>query len=145
FRREAFYPCYGLAEATVMVTAGTKNTPPRTLCVRKAALEANEVVPCPPGEAGGQTLVGCGRGLDDQRVVVVHPERLTRRPPGHVGEVWVAGPSVAKGYWDKPGQSGQTFGARIAETGEGPYLRTGDLGFLHEGDLYVTGRLKDLI
>jgi acyl-CoA synthetase (AMP-forming)/AMP-acid ligase II/acyl carrier protein len=145
FRREAFYPCYGLAEATVMVSGGKKSAPPRTLTVRKAALEANQVEPSTSGETGGLVLVGCGHTLDDQRMVTVHPERLTRCPPGEVGEIWVAGPSVAQGYWDQPEETRRTFGAHLADTGEGPYLRTGDLGFLHEDEIFITGRLKDLI
>jgi acyl carrier protein len=90
-------------------------------------------------------LVGCGHTFDDQRIITVHPERRTRCAPGQVGEIWVAGPSVAIGYWDKPEDSRQALEARLADTGEGPYLRTGDLGFLDEGELFITGRLKDLI
>ncbi|HEY1375409.1 MAG TPA: fatty acyl-AMP ligase, partial [Gemmataceae bacterium] len=145
FRKDAFYPCYGLAEATLLVAGGRANTPPRTLVVRRAELEQNRVHPSHPGEAGCVTVVGCGQTLDDQDLAVVHPERSTRCPPGEIGEVWVAGPSVAKGYWGRPEESRQTFGARLADTGEGPYLRTGDLGFLQDGELYITGRLKDLI
>jgi acyl-CoA synthetase (AMP-forming)/AMP-acid ligase II/acyl carrier protein len=145
FRREAFYPCYGLAEATLMVSGGKKGAPPRTLSVPKAALEANQVLAPPPGETRGLTVVGCGHTLDDQRIVAVHPERLSRCPPTEVGEIWVAGPSVAKGYWGRPEESRETFEARLADTGEGPYLRTGDLGFVHDGEVYITGRLKDLI
>jgi acyl-CoA synthetase (AMP-forming)/AMP-acid ligase II/acyl carrier protein len=145
FRREVLYPCYGLAEATVMVSGGKKNTPFRCLSVRKAPLEANHVVPCSSTEPGNVALVGCGHTFDDQRIITVHPERRTRCAPGQVGEIWVAGPSIARGYWDKPEDSRQALEARLADTGEGPYLRTGDLGFLDEGELFITGRLKDLI
>jgi acyl-CoA synthetase (AMP-forming)/AMP-acid ligase II len=102
FRREAFYPCYGLAEGTVMVSGGWKNTPFQSLSVRKAALEANQIIPCSSAEPGSLSLVGCGHTLDDQRIITVHPERHTRCAPGQVGEIWVSGPSITKGYWNKP-------------------------------------------
>jgi acyl-CoA synthetase (AMP-forming)/AMP-acid ligase II len=145
FRREAFYPCYGLAEATLLASGGKKGRTPPTLSVRKAALEANRAEPVAPGEPGAQVLVGCGQSLADQQIVIAQPEERTRCRPGEVGEIWLAGPSAAQGYWEKPEESGQTFGARLADTGEGPFLRTGDLGFLREGELFLTGRLKDLI
>ncbi|HMF10210.1 MAG TPA: AMP-binding protein, partial [Thermoanaerobaculia bacterium] len=145
FRKEAFYPCYGLAEATLLAAGGRKDLPPRTLTVRKAALEANHVRPCHPEEAGGRRVVGCGRTLDDQLLTIVHPDKLTHCAPDEVGEIWVAGASVAKGYWARPEETSETFAGYIADTGEGPYLRTGDLGFLHNAELYITGRLKDLI
>lgn len=145
FREGAFYPCYGLAEATLLAAGGKVGSPVRKLTVRKAGLEANRVCRSLAGGEKGVTVVGCGRSLDDQSLEVVHPERLTRSSPGDVGEVWISGPSVAKGYWGRPDETRQTFWARLADTGEGPYLRTGDLGFLHDGELYITGRLKDLI
>jgi acyl-CoA synthetase (AMP-forming)/AMP-acid ligase II len=145
FRREAFYPCYGLAEATLMAAGGKKNAPPVTLSVRKTSLESNQVVPACSGELGAHTLVGCGHSLADQQIIIVHPEKMTRCPPGETGEIWIAGPSVAQGYWDQPELSRQTFAAHLADTGEGPFLRTGDLGLLHEEELFITGRLKDLI
>lgn len=81
----------------------------------------------------------------DRRVEIVDPETRVRVEPGGVGEIWLAGPDIASGYWDRPEQSEETFGARIAGSGAGPFLRTGDLGALHDGELFVTGRLKDLI
>ncbi len=145
FRHEAFYPCYGLAEATLMVSGGDKHTAPLTLRVDKASLEANQVVPADPEEPGSQTLVGCGHSLADQQIVIVDPQKQSRSRPGEIGEIWIAGPSVANGYWDQPELSRQTFAAHLADSGEGPFLRTGDLGFLQEGELFITGRLKDLI
>ncbi|HKB38615.1 MAG TPA: AMP-binding protein, partial [Gemmataceae bacterium] len=145
FRREAFYPCYGLAEATLLASGGKKGRATPTLSVQKSALEANRAVPAPPGEPGVHVLIGCGQSLPDQQIVVAHPEKLTRCHPGVVGEIWLAGPSVAKGYWGQPEESRRTFGARLADTGEGQFLRTGDLGFLNDGELFITGRLKDLI
>src|SRR5438105_2482279 len=100
----------------------------------------------PPAGPPGQffTLVGAGFPLD-QDLRVVDPDDCTLCPPGHVGEIWVAGPSVAQGYWNQPEETERTFRARLADTGEGPFLRTGDLGVLRDGELFVTGRIKDLI
>jgi acyl-CoA synthetase (AMP-forming)/AMP-acid ligase II/acyl carrier protein len=145
FRREVFYPCYGLAEATLLASGGKRGTPPVTLSVRKAALESNQVQPARPGGPGTQTFVGCGHSLADQQIVIVHPDTQTRCGSGEIGEIWIAGPSIARGYWDQPEASRQTFAARLADSGEGPFLRTGDLGFQHDGELFITGRLKDLI
>ena len=83
--------------------------------------------------------------MHDTKIVIVHPESLTPCAPDEVGEIWVSGPSVAQGYWNRPEETERTFRAYLAETGEGPFLRTGDLGFLKDGELFVTGRLKDLI
>jgi acyl-CoA synthetase (AMP-forming)/AMP-acid ligase II len=145
FRWEAFYPTYGLAEATLIVSGGSQTAPPVVLSVEGAELERDRVVAASAGDEGARTLVGCGRALADQKVVVVNPESLTRQPPDRIGEIWVSGPSVAQGYWDRPEETKHAFRAYLADTGEGPFLRTGDLGFLHHGELFVTGRLKDLI
>jgi acyl-CoA synthetase (AMP-forming)/AMP-acid ligase II len=144
FRREAFYPCYGLAEATLIASGGLKAAPPIVFTVQSAALEHNRVVAA--GEdAGTRILVGCGQSLRDQKIVIVHPETLTRCSSDEVGEIWIAGPSIAQGYWNQPEGTECIFHAYLADTGEGPFLRTGDLGFLKDGELFVTGRLKDLI
>ena len=146
FRWEAFYPAYGLAEGTVFVSGMTKAGSPIVLPVEGAGLERDRVVVAPSAEGKGiRTLVGCGRSLPDQKIAVVDPDSLTRCPPDRVGEVWVSGPSVAQGYWGKAEETESTFRAYLADTGEGPFLRTGDLGFLRHGELFVTGRLKDLV
>ena len=145
FRREAFYPCYGLAEATLLASGGVKAAPPVIFTVQNAALEHSRVVTTPEEQDGAKTLVGCGQSLGDQEIVIVHPETLTRCSQDEVGEIWIAGPSIAHGYWNRPEETKRTFQAYLAETGEGPFLRTGDLGFLKDGELFVTGRLKDLI
>ena len=146
FSWEAFYPGYGLAEGTVFVSGGAKKDPPIMLSVAGAELERDRVVAASSSEANdSRTLVGCGRALADQEIVVVDPHTLTRCPPDRIGEVWVSGPSVAGGYWGKAEETESTFRAYLADTGEGPFLRTGDLGFLRHGELFVTGRLKDLI
>ncbi len=125
FRAEAFYPCYGLAEATLFVTGGVPGRAPRV------------------DAASGR--VSCGRPWMGARVVVADPESGVERPAGSEGEIWIAGPSVARGYWENPEATALDFNAFLA-TGEGPFLRTGDLGVLAaDGELFVSGRLKDLI
>ncbi|HKV11511.1 MAG TPA: amino acid adenylation domain-containing protein, partial [Thermoanaerobaculia bacterium] len=148
FRRAAFYPCYGLAEATLFVTGGEPGRFPRVEAVDAAALERHEVEPAPPGSPAARLLVSCGRPSLGQRVAVVDPETGMEQPPGRVGEIWIAGESVARGYWKRDEATERDFHAFLLgapEGSEGPYLRTGDLGFLAEGELFVTGRLKDLI
>ncbi|MFW6359350.1 MAG: AMP-binding protein, partial [Chroococcales cyanobacterium] len=142
FRREAFYPCYGMAEATLMVSGVEKAAAPIIKVVDKDALAQNRVV---KWYNNSVSLVSCGRSLPDQQVIIANPDTLTRCEAGEVGEIWVTGPSVGKGYWNRPNATQETFQAYLAETGEGPFLRTGDLGFLENGELYVTGRAKDLI
>ena len=128
FRPEAFYPCYGLAEATLFVSGGRPGQAPRV-----------------DGETG---RVSCGSAWKGQRIVVADPETGAEVAPGGEGEVWIAGPSVARGYWRNPEATARDFNAFLMrEDGgaDGPFLRTGDLGYLAAGELYVTGRLKDLI
>ena len=145
FRREAFYPCYGLAEATLIVSGGLRSVPPVIHTVQGAALEQNRVVDASATDEDARALVGCGQNLPGQKIVIVDPETLVQCPPDQVGEIWVAGPSVAQGYWNRPEETEQTFRAYMADTGEGPFLRTGDLGFMRDGELFITGRIKDLI
>ncbi len=158
FRREAFYPCYGLAESTLMVTGGMKFEQPVIRSFDAGAIETGAAVVLPQGQAG-RRMVGSGRELDGQDVLIVDPHSCEPLPPGRVGEIWVSGPSVAQGYWNRPEESQATFGAMLAQPdpaapaqvvarwrpNPGPYLRTGDLGFFDNGELFVTGRLKDLI
>ncbi len=144
FRREAFYPCYGMAEATLIVSGGFKTAPPVIRSFDAQSLENNQVVDALPDEEGARALVGCGGTLLDQEILIVNPNTMGRCAPDEVGEVWVAGPSVAQGYWKRPDETAHTFRAHLAEGG-GPYLRTGDLGFMQDGELFITGRLKDLI
>jgi amino acid adenylation domain-containing protein/thioester reductase-like protein len=145
FRREAFYPCYGLAEATLFVSGGKKATPPVVRTFQGGTLEQHRVIETSTENDDARTLVSCGQTLLDQKAVIVHPESLTKCPPDQVGEIWVAGPCVAQGYRNRPEETKHTFQAYLADTGEGPFLRTGDLGFLKDGELFITGRLKDLI
>ena len=144
FRRDAFHPCYGLAEATLLVTGKQHPAAPAIVSVQVAALEKNRVIETPISDTGSCSLVSCG-GTPDQRIVIVDPELLTACAPDEVGEVWVAGPSVAQGYWNSPNETAITFQARLRDNGDDAFLRTGDLGFLRDGELFLTGRLKDLI
>jgi acyl-CoA synthetase (AMP-forming)/AMP-acid ligase II len=139
FRRSSFLPCYGLAEATLYVTG---RSGPTILEVCPDRLEKGSACEAEPGS--GQRLVGCGLPPGNVEVVVVDTESFRPVPEGHLGEVWVRGPQVASGYWDNPEATAATFAGRLAD-GTGPYLQTGDLGFLRGGELFIAGRIKDLI
>lgn len=144
FRAASFLPCYGLAEATLYVTGGKPLGGWQTVSVDREALEAHGTArPARQGQPS-RSLVSCGRPGPDTRLVIADP--ATREPlaDGAVGEIWVDSPSVTDGYWRRPEETAETFGARTA-TGEGPYLRTGDLGFVLDDELFVAGRLKDLV
>ena len=143
FRREAFYPCYGLAEATLLVTGVSPEAAPLVGDFDAGALERSRAVPA-ADDPRARTLVGSGQPR--QTMAIVHPETLAECTPGQIGEVWVSSGSIAQGYWNRPEESLRAFGARLADRPEaGPFLRTGDLGFVHSGELFVTGRIKDLI
>ena len=128
FQRTALSPCYGLAEATLCVTCTLPTSPPRVAPYERT-----------------QQLASCGRVVPQHQIRIVNPETCQPAAAGQVGEIWVAGPSVAQGYWRQPEQTQQVFQARIVGEETGPWLRTGDLGFLQDNELFVTGRLKDLI
>ena len=145
FRGNACYPAYGLAEATLKVSGGRKLLPPVYCTVQAEALERHQVREASESSEKSRALVACGVAVPETRIVIVEPRLRTRLAPGEIGEIWVAGPGVAKGYWNQPEETEQTFHAHLADTLEGPFLRTGDLGFIKGGQLFVTGRLKDLI
>ncbi|MCU0686682.1 MAG: condensation domain-containing protein, partial [Polyangiaceae bacterium] len=145
FQAEAFYACYGLAEATLIVSGGRRGEGLRTRSLDAEALARGRAVEVAPGTKDtARTLVSVGRPGEGLRVVVVDPQTGAPRAPGAVGEIWVAGSSVGVGYWGRAEESAATFGARLP-SGEGPFLRTGDLGFFAGDELFVTGRLKDLL
>lgn len=144
FRKEAFLPCYGMAETTLIVSGGLKKDLPTVCQVDGTALEQNRVRTTVRQEGISRAIVGVGRSVLDQKVMIVDPQSLTLCPANQVGEIWVSGASVAQGYWDRPQETTQTFHAYLS-TGEGPFLRTGDLGFLLDGELFITGRIKDVI
>ena len=145
FRREVFYPCYGLAESTLMVSGGQKTSPPAYAAGQAAALDQNLVKASSKLPESARSFVSCGRPLGGQRVIIVDPNTETRSVPGVVGEIWVSGPSVARGYWGRDEESRRIFEARPRDSADGPFLRTGDLGFVKGGELFIAGRLKDLI
>ena len=123
FRRDSFYPCYGLAEATLFVSGRDSVDP---LLSRRQ-------------------IVSCGKPWKEERVLIVDPKTHRRCSEGTEGEIWIAGPHVANGYWRRPDETREVFAAHLSDTGEGPFLRTGDIGYFVAGELYITGRLKELI
>lgn len=144
FRPSALHPCYGLAEATLLVTGGSLSDEMfRTIQV--AAFEQNRVADACDEQQGVRTLVSSGHALQDMRVAIVHPDSMTTCASDEVGEIWVSGASVTQGYWNRPEETERACRAYLTDTGEGPFFRTGDLGFMQNGELFVTGRLKDLI
>ncbi|KAB8332623.1 non-ribosomal peptide synthetase [Scytonema tolypothrichoides VB-61278] len=145
FRPEAFYPCYGMAEATLIVSGGVKKALPPCKTVAKSALSINQVIEANTESDDIQTFVSCGQTVPQQQIFIAHPDTLKNCHSNEVGEIWVSGPSVGQGYWNRKEETEQTFHAYLQDTTEGPFLRTGDLGFLHNGELFITGRVKDLI
>ena len=144
FPQTAFRPAYGLAEATLVVTSGYKNEPICIKTISKQRLEEHTVVTASSSEQEVEQIVGCGEPVRHQRVLIVDPETLQPCERSQVGEVWISGPSVTQGYWRRPQETAEVFQASLA-TGEGPFLRTGDLGVFQDHNLFITGRLKDLI
>lgn len=147
FRYQSFAPGYGLAEATLIVTYKAFGDSPRTGKFERAALEKGQVRRVTANDTLQSTraIVSCGRPLKDTLVEIVDPESRERAAADTIGEIWVSSPAVARGYWERERATTRTFHARLAGSGEQSFLRTGDLGFLHDGELYVCGRLKDLI
>ena len=145
FRREALYPCYGMAEATLIISGGPVGRPPQVRRLAERSLEEGRAVPAAPENPAARSLVSCGRALGGQRLEIVDPETRELRGIGEIGEIWLAGPSVAAGYHSPPAPGEDPFAGYLAGSGDGPFLRTGDLGFVLDGELFVTGRLKDLI
>jgi len=145
FRYSAFYPCYGMAEATLIISGGSKNASVVTKTVQGKALEQNKIAIANPLDENSRTLVSCGGSLIDQKIAIANPETLVACKSSEIGEIWVSGASIAGGYWNQPQETEHTFNAYLSNTKEGPFLRTGDLGFLENGELFFTGRLKDMI
>ena len=145
FDAKSIHPAYGMAEATLLISAGRRGTGPITRWIDREALQRNQIVAAAQAH-DAQILVGCGRQLVGERLAIVDPETRMPLGPGLVGEVWVAGPHVAQGYWRNPEATASVFRAQTLSGGAQDWLRTGDLGFLDEdGELYITGRIKDLI
>ena len=145
FSRKSFYPCYGLAESTLLVAGGDGPDEPHYCGVMREALTANQVEYAHESANGSaQKLVGCGGPAFGQEIQIVDLGSHAPCATGKIGEIWVKGPSNAQGYWNRPDDTQRTFQAYLSG-GEGPYLRTGDLGFLDGEQLFITGRLKDMI
>jgi len=142
-RRDVILPCYGLAEGTLLVSGGPAERPPLLVHADRRALESAELRE-PHDGAPQAVLVASGCPVADETVAIVDPDRRVRCDPGDVGEIWVAGASVAAGYWSRPDETNATFQARLPDS-KAHFLRTGDLGVLVSGQLVVTGRLKDLV
>ncbi|MCT7952798.1 AMP-binding protein [Ancylothrix sp. C2] len=143
FEPSTFCPGYGLAESTLTLTAKSLNNRPLFLRVSAEALKKNQVLET--SQIGEPVIVGCGSFIGNTKIAIVNTHTFTRCAVDEIGEIWVAGSSIAKGYWNRPDVTNQTFHAYITDTKEGPFLRTGDLGFIKDGELFVSGRLKDLI
>jgi amino acid adenylation domain-containing protein/thioester reductase-like protein len=146
FRANAMYPCYGLSE-TNLVSGGLGDAPPIVTRLDREQLANGRAVRATPGTPAERVraVVGCGRWQDEQVVHVVDPETRELRDDGVEGEIWLRGPSVAEGYWGRGEESAAIFGARLANGTAGQYFRTGDLGFVLDGELHITGRIKDLL
>ena len=144
FRKEAFTPGYGLAEATLMVVISRG---PKYTNLLQAALQNGLIEELKNNEINNEEIleaVCCGKAIDDMEICIVTPDTIELCNDKHIGEIWLSGPSVAQGYWNNPEATKETFGFRLPGSDK-TYLRTGDLGFFKNGELYVTGRIKDLI
>jgi acyl-CoA synthetase (AMP-forming)/AMP-acid ligase II/3-oxoacyl-(acyl-carrier-protein) synthase len=144
FDSRAFYPCYGLAEATLFVTGRGPDRPTSIAAFESRALERHRAIRADIGP-WSTPLVSCGRPSGTTRLRIVDPTTRSALPEGHVGEIWIAGESVGLGYWNRPSETQASFQAQLSDSSEGPFLRSGDLGFVLDGELFVTGRLKELI
>ncbi len=144
FSPESFYPGYGLSEATSVVSTRHRIDRLRSLTLSQRGLQKNLVTE-PTAPEDRVNFLSCGRPLPSLELRIVNPETRTPCPAGQIGELWVRGPSVAEGYWRRNKDTMESFRAHLEGSGEGPYLRTGDLGFLSAGEIFITGRLKELI
>jgi 1-acyl-sn-glycerol-3-phosphate acyltransferase len=145
FSPSAFHPCYGMAEATLLIASNQPGYAPLIQSVDSEALAHNQVVSVDPEVPQARRLVSCGTAWLGQTIAIVDPVTRRRCQADHIGEIWVQGDSVALGYWNHLEKTQETFQATLQGTEEGPFLRTGDLGFIQNGNLFITGRLKDVI
>jgi natural product biosynthesis luciferase-like monooxygenase protein len=145
FRKEFLSASYGMAEAILLISCTKPEESPGCKAFDISALQQSLAVEVHQEQKDARVLSSCGSGYPDQEIRIVDPETAALVPPGRIGEIWIANPALAQGYWNKPQETEATFRARLAGSDEGPYLRTGDLGFLYQEELYITGRLKDLI
>jgi acyl-CoA synthetase (AMP-forming)/AMP-acid ligase II/acyl carrier protein len=145
FRSQAFYPCYGLAETTLLAAGPNYSHEPVVLTVNRQALAEHRVAPaCGEPEEMTQQLVGCGQQMYEHQLLIVRPDTNEPCEADEVGEILIQGPSVCQGYWNRAEESTAMFGNHV-DGHAGEFLRTGDLGFVRDGELFVTGRLKDVV
>ncbi len=145
FKEKSFYPCYGMAEATLFISGKQPDLKPNIYNLDGASIEKDRINIKIGSDSSTQQIVGCGETRLDQKICIVNPESETLCADDKVGEIWVSGDNIAKGYWQNTKETRATFQAYIKDTGEGPFLRTGDLGFKVKKELFITGRAKDLI
>ncbi|HZU57903.1 MAG TPA: aminotransferase class I/II-fold pyridoxal phosphate-dependent enzyme [Actinocrinis sp.] len=145
FKRSALMPCYGLAEATLMASGVAAHEPPVVTSFCTEALGAGEARAAAPSGSPATRLVGCGEPVEDVGIAIVEAQTARRVPDSRIGEIWICGPNVARGYWRRPEATRETFRARIDGEPETEYLRTGDLGFIRDGQLHIVGRTKDVV
>ena len=145
FRPETMNPGYGLAEATLFVSSSKVGSPLVFCDVRKSELEENRIVPVSQVDEESYRFISCGRVCGGQKLIIADPHTGAECLDGQIGEIWLSGASVARGYWNRAKETEETFGARTPGNGKRRFLRTGDLGFIRDGNLYIAGRLKDLI
>lgn len=153
FSRKSFYPCYGLAEATLLVSGNLVRREPVIKTLDRRQLELNRAVEIELSEHNGAgnpkddviRVVGCGSAVLDGEIIIVNPD--THLPAGdhQIGEIWYRGANVASGYWNQPEKSAKVFAAYLANNPDITYLRTGDTGFYDDGQLFITGRLKEML
>lgn len=144
FSERAWLPCFGMAEATLMVTGNPVDQAPTVLTLDRDALAQSRVERTADDDSRVTVLTGNGRVMDNGQLLIVDPASRQTLADDQVGEIWLSGPSIASGYWARERETAEVFTAYTVD-GRGPFLRTGDLGFLHAGELFVSGRLKDLI
>ena len=146
FQPTAFYPCYGMAEATLMITGGNYQQAPLIKYVDKAALEKNEVVFSDRNSAQNKALISAGHTWLDGKLAIINPVTNQECQANQVGEIWFSSPSVGLGYWQKPKLTTATFQAKFKQqSNKEHFLRTGDLGFIADQELFITGRLNDVL
>lgn len=149
FRRSSFYPCYGLAEATLLVSGHQAGTEPVVKSIVRDDLEhfiAREVAADSEHDSDSVLrVVGCGQSRLDGEILIVDPETCVPVADGRIGEIWYRGENVATGYWNRPEKSAEVFDARPADRPTDSFLRTGDMGFWSADQLFVTGRLKEML
>lgn len=145
FNRSAFYPCYGMAEATLFITGGFQEKPPIIKHLDSLALEQNKVVEVAAENNSSKAIVGCGNTWLDTEVIIVNPETLTQCAADEIGEIWVSGLGIGKGYWQQEKETQDTFAGYLQDNKTIKYLRTGDLGFINDEELFITGRLKEVM